>query len=152
MKLSTYFIRVGKYVVQLAVLLFLMIGLMNIFNGGNQNNFEVFTQNSSYLLWCVVGVFSLAYPFFGFAKKTLTFDVAKNIEEVDKVLEMNGFVKISDNENVTTYQAKSVLKKFMMMYEDKITITTDQDNVSVIEGARKEVVKATMRFNTFIGN
>lgn len=151
MKLSTYFIRAGKYIIQFIILLFVMIGLMSLLSKNPTSNmFETLFTTRGLLLWGVVLLFSLTYPFFGFVKRTLTFDATKHTEDVDKVMEMCGFVKISDADGVTTYRAKNVTKKLVMLYEDKITITTI-DGLSTIEGFRKEVVKASMRFNTFIG-
>lgn len=151
MKLSTYFIRAGKYIIQFIILLFVMIGLMSLLSKNPTSNmFETLFTTRGLLLWGVVLLFSLTYPFFGFVKRTLTFDATKHAQDVDKVMEMCGFVKLSDADGVTIYRAKNVTKKLVMLYEDKITITT-VDGLSTIEGFRKEVVKASMRFNTFIG-
>lgn len=151
MKLSTYFIRAGKYIIQFIILLFVMISLMSLLSKNPTSNmFETLFTTRGLLLWGVVLLFSLTYPFFGFVKRTLTFDATKHAQDVDKVMEMCGFVKLSDADGVTIYRAKNVTKKLVMLYEDKITITT-VDGLSTIEGFRKEVVKASMRFNTFIG-
>lgn len=148
--MERYVVRAAKYVVYLLVLFFIIFAFMDAINGTNVPMWSIFTSTRGMMLGVVVLVFALIYPFFGFTKKTLTFDASKRREDVERVMTMNGYLPSAEStDSVMVFRAKSVAKKLMLMWEDQIVITT-VDTLSVIKGARKEVVKATFRFNTFI--
>lgn len=150
MKLSKYFVRVVKYVVQLIVLFVILFGVMSITSKiGFVDYFSAFMSQRGLILLCVIIVFALAYPFFGFTKKRLTFDANKHVDEIENVMLLCGFIKVSQDADRLVYRAKTITKKIFLMFEDQIVIST-QDGLSMIEGPRKEAVKASMRFETFI--
>lgn len=151
MNASKYLIRVGKYIIQFSVLLVVMFGVLILINGNEylESVITMFSTTRGLVLIGVVFVFSLTYPFFGFTKRRLTFDASKYADEVDNVMQMCGFVKMNDNNEEMIYRAKSVAKKIGLLYEDTIVIKTE-DGLSTIDGARKEVVKISMRCDTFI--
>lgn len=148
--MKRYPIRAVKYALQLVVLFILFYGILRAVGYDNAPLETLWTTNRGLFMVCAIVIFALLYPFFGFMKKTLSFDAQKKAEQVDNVMKMCGFEPLSNNNGVQVYRAVGSAKRLMMLYEDTITITT-KDGFSVIEGVRKEVVKIYFRMGTFIG-
>lgn len=145
---NRYFIRAGKYCIYLTVLIIILFGLMNLYNP--RPLAELYWGNRGLMLLILIIVFSLTYPLFGFTKKTLTFDATKKVEDIERIMTMSGYARVSGTaDNAMVFRATSTPKKLMSMWEDSITINT-VDGLSTIVGIRKEVVKATFRFGTYI--
>ncbi len=150
MNISTYFRRFAKYVIYLTVFLALILSVMNLLNATSLSFENLFQTERSYYLLIVVGVFALIYPFMGYTKKTLTFNANQRVDEVVNVMAQCGYGRVEGNEGELTFKAIGALKRLSLMYEDTIIITTDSDDISVISGPRKEVVKAAFKMTTFI--
>ena len=146
--MKRYPIRVLKYAIQLTVLLLIIFILMRALGQTTMQVQDMATSRGLMMLAAVV-FFALIYPFFGFAKRTLTFDASKNVETVDKALNIGGFKRIDDDPANLIYQAGTPTKRLLMMYEDTITVKTE-DGISVIEGMRKDVVKAYLRMDIYL--
>lgn len=147
--MNRYPIRAAKYAVQLIVLFIVLFLLMNAFSTV-KIGFDMFLSQRGILIAAVVVVFALLYPFFGFAKKTLTFNAEQKASEVENVMKMCGFSRINSGQSdKMSFKADTQSKRLMMLYEDIITITT-VDGVSVIDGHRKEVFRCYFRMGTYI--
>lgn len=152
--MKRYPIRVAKYAVYLIVLFFILFGAMRAF--GSSTSLAVLWGEPSrgLMLLGAVVVFALLYPFFGFTKKRLTFNTMERVEDVDKVMAMCGFKRVVSSEpianNHMVFEAATLSKRVLMLFEDKIEITT-LDGISHMEGNRKEVVRAYFRMGTYIG-
>lgn len=147
--MKRYPIRAVKYMVQLCILFFVMFGLLQAFGYGNVTLSEMFDSSRGYILLAAVIFFALLYPFFGFTKKTLTFDASTNEAEVERVMGMCGYQRVEGEAQAMVFRAATMPKKIVLMWEDTIEINT-VDGLSTMEGARKEVVKASFRMGTFI--
>lgn len=148
--MKRYPLRVAKYVIYLAVLFFIIFALMNALNRTEIGLEAMFTNMRSLWLLAMVVLFALLYPFFGFTKKSLTVDASQRVEDTQKVMQMCGYMLLDGtNKECMVFRASSGIKRLMLMYEDQITITT-VDGLSVMEGPRKEVVKASYRMTTFV--
>lgn len=147
--MNRYPIRAAKYAVQLIVLFFVLFLLMNAFSTVKVG-FDIFFSQRGILICVVIVVFALLYPFFGFAKKSLTFNAEQKASEVENVMKMCGFTRIDQGQSdKMLFKAETQTKRLMMLYEDVITITTT-DGVSVIDGHRKEVFRCYFRMGTYI--
>lgn len=147
--MNRYPIRAAKYAVQLVVLFLALFFLMNAFST-NKLGIEMFLSQKGLLMGVVIVIFALLYPFFGFAKKTLSFNAEQKTAEIENVMKMCGFARIDGGQNdKMLFKAETQAKRLMMLYEDVITITTI-DGVSVIDGHRKEVFRCYFRMGTFI--
>lgn len=150
--MKRYPIRAAKYAVYLIILFFILFALLRAFGSASPVS-VLWTTSRGLMFLGVVVIFALLYPFFGFTRKRLTFDAAKRVEDVERVMAMCGFRRI-DAENHGAgdmlFQAESTAKKIAMMWEDKVEITTDSNGISYIEGNRKEVVRAAFRIGTYI--
>lgn len=147
--MNRYIIRASKYALQLVILFFVIYLLMSLLSV-NSVGLDVLLGSKGLWILGVIIIFSLLYPFFGFTTKTLNFNATENVEKVENVMEMCGFKRVeSDNDNYMIFRADSIAKRISMMYEDKLIIKT-QNNISTIEGNRKETFKASFRMGTYI--
>lgn len=150
--MKRYPIRAAKYAVYLIILFFILFALLRAFGSASPMN-VLWTTSRGLMFLGVVVVFALLYPFFGFARKRLTFDAASRVEDVERVMAMCGFQRIeadTHSANDMLFAATSTAKKAAMMWEDKVEIVTDADGISYIEGNRKEIVRAAFRMGTYI--
>lgn len=147
--MKRYPIRVVKYVVYLAILFFVIFTFMNAVGGTNVPIDTLFTTTRGMWLLLVVVLFALLYPFFGFTKKTITIDASLKGEELQNVMNMCGYMRTAGTDQAMEFRANGGFKRLMLMYEDRITVTT-VDGLSTMSGPRKEVVKAAFRAGTFI--
>lgn len=147
--MNRYPIRVAKYIVYLSVLFLIIFSFMNAVGGTKVPLDTMFTSSRGLWMFVVVFVFALLYPFFGFVKKTLTFDAAQRVEDTERVMLMCGYKRISGEADALVFRADSSMKRLLLMYEDTITITT-VDGLTTMAGPRKEVVKASFRMTTFV--
>lgn len=149
--MERYAIRAAKYAVYLVILLVVLLSVMNLIQSGGLPLDEMLFSTRGLMLLAVVVVFALIYPFFGFTKRTLTFDASKKVDDVKNVMSMCGFAPTADSTaEVQKFRAVAKSKKMVLMYEDEIVIAT-VNGLSTINGARREVVKASFRFSTYIG-
>lgn len=150
--MKRYPIRVAKYAAYLVVLFFVIYVMLMAF--GSAAPMEVLWSTSQgYMMIGAVVVFALMYPFFGFTKKRLTFNAAERVEDVERIMGLCGFERVEADihgSDDMVFAATTTSKRLLMMYEDRIEITT-VDGLSSIEGNRKEVVRAAFRMGTYIG-
>lgn len=147
--MKRYGIRAAKYTIQMGITLIIVIGILMITGTDNASMDEVFHSNRGLLMLGIFAIFIFAYPFMGYTTKTLVFDANKKDAEIDSVMEKCGYAKITETPTEKVYRAKSVWKRFLRSFEDTVTITTI-DEVSYMEGPRKEVVNIYFRMGTYI--
>ena len=149
--MNRYAIRAAKYVVYLFVLFLLIFAVMNALGGTKLSLADLVTSTRGWWLAVVVVVFAAAYPFFGFTSKLLTLDAAAKADEVERVMGLCGYMRTDDRRDPMhqTYRASSGVKRLALMYEDTITVAT-QNGLSTMSGPRKEVVRAAFRTTTFV--
>ncbi|MEG1608050.1 MAG: hypothetical protein RR931_04630 [Mucinivorans sp.] len=147
--MKLYLIRVVKYILQLVVLFFVMYGLLLAFGSSEVPLSEMFASYRGYVLVGAVLFFAILQPFFGFTTKALTFDASNRTEELDRVMNMCGYKRVGGTPQSLVYRAEGLPKKLATMWEDQVTVTTS-DGLSLMNGPRKEVVKAVFRTGTYI--
>lgn len=148
--MKRYPIRAAKYALQLIVLFIVFYGILRAVNYDKAPLSALWESSRGLVLLGAVVVFALSYPFFGFTRKTLTFEAPVRLDDVNRVMAMSGYERVGGENNAMLYRAVSKVKRMALQYEDEITITTE-DGVSVMEGPRKEVVKIAFRMQTYIG-
>lgn len=146
--MNRYGIRAAKYVLQFTIIFVVFFAILRLTNY-TQASFSTMMTSQGLMLLAIIVIFALIQPFLGYTKKTLVFDATKRMEDVDRVMGMCGYIKISDSDGIAIFRASSTAKRISMVYEDQITITTT-DGLSVMQGPRKEVVKIYFRMGTFI--
>lgn len=148
--MNRYAIRAAKYVIYLFVLFLLIFAVMSALGGTSLSLSTLVSSDRGWWLAVVLVVFAAAYPFFGFTSKVLTVDAEAKADEVERVMGLCGYMRVGDRTpEVHTYRASSGVKRLALMYEDTVTITT-QNGLSMMAGPRKEVVRAAFRMTTFV--
>lgn len=152
MDMKTYFRRVIKYVIYLTILLGLILLIMDLTKTSKVPMSEVFKTSQSVYFFVVVAIFSLLSPFMSYTKKVLTFDARRNAEEVERVMAMCGYSKVeSKDSDIMLFRADSFVKRLSLRFEDTIEINTSSEDISIMKGPRREVVRAAFRMSSFIG-
>ena len=149
--MKKYISRALKYILQFTVMFFVLFTIMHLTGYVKEGlSYEqVFISANGALLIAFVLIFALAYPKFGFIKRTLTFNAKKHQDDIVNIMQMCSYELTASDDTTMTFRARGVLKKTALLFEDEIVITTI-DSLSTIEGPRKEAVKASFRFETFI--
>ena len=149
--MKKYIIRTLKYILQFSVMFFVLFTILHL-TGFAQKDIDyeqVFVSMNGALLVGFVLIFALAYPKFGFIKRTLTFNALQHKDDIVNIMQMCSYELVESDETTMTFRARGVIKKTSLLYEDQIVIST-VDSLSTIEGPRKEAVKASFRFETYI--
>lgn len=154
--MKRYPIRVFKYILYFGILFLAIFGILHLIGYSSMSLSGMIKSQKGWMFAAVIGGFALLYPFIGFTKRRLTFHAADRVEDVERVMAMCGFKRIpnqagslDDNRNMT-FRASSLMKRMSMAFEDKIEITTTENEGSYIEGHRSEVVRAYFRLGTYI--
>lgn len=147
--MNRYIIRAAKYLVYFIFLFAIMFSVLGAIEGNFEKLAIAYFSSRGLIMLGFIFIFSLTYPFFGFTKKTLTFDASKKVEEVQNVMNMCGYKRAGGTNDAMIFEAATGMKKFQNMWEDTITINT-VDELSTITGPRKEIVRANLRFGTYI--
>lgn len=148
--MNRYGIRAAKYALQLTILFFVFYSVLRMTGYDNAPLEVLWTTYRGVMMLGAIVLFAMLQPFFGYTKKSLLFDANIRKDDLERVMGMCGYVKVSDTSEVMEFRASTTSKKVALMYEDMITVTT-LNGSSVMQGPRKEVVKIYFRIGTFIG-
>lgn len=148
--MNRYGIRAAKYVLQLTILFVVFYSVLNLVGYSKSPISLLWQTNAGGMMIGIIIFFALIQPFLGYTKKTLVFDANQRKEDVDRVMGMCGYIKVSETADQMIFRGSTTSKRLMHMFEEAITITTI-DGLSVMQGPRKEVVKIYFRMGTFIG-
>ena len=138
---KTYIVRSLKYLVWL-LLLFTLVFTLMLATGTSRADAgrdlaELFGSQRGRLMLAVIVVVAAFYPKFGFARRTVAADFTG-----DRELILSTF---------RVFRASSPLKRALLLWEDRIAVT-DAGGSVVLDGIRKEVVKAEFRLRSHIEN
>lgn len=148
--MKTYIIRAAKYAIYLILLLVIIFTLMNSLTKNQTSFADLFTTSRGIYMAFVVLIFAAIYPMMGYVKRTLVFDASQKVDEVVNVMSLSGYARTDAGDAAAmTFRAVGKMKRLSLMGEDQITITTTE-GLSTIAGPRKEVVRVSFRFTTFI--
>jgi len=139
--IGKYLLRVVKYIVFYAVLIFLMLVVV-YFTSDNQNIsfWELIRPGQQTNLIILVVVFSVIYPFIGFTKQKIYTNTpfAQDKEAIVRIFTESGFIQALDNDGKLVFKAKRISMRIFRVFEDKITLDY-RDNPLVMEGMRRDV-------------
>ncbi len=148
--MKQYIRRAVKYVIYFTLLALGVFALLNVTGYSTTTLPQLVQSSRGWSLWAVIGGFSLVYPLIGFARRRLSFNAGARIEDVERIMGMCGFKKISGDGDRMIFRARSWVKRLSMVFEDRLEITTDGRGASYISGHRGEVVRAAFRMGTYI--
>ena len=123
----TYLRRAFKYLVQICIIFVLIIGALML-TGYISSDVSVAFQQGWKSIAYIAGMFavvSLAYPFFGYGKRTIHAkgDPAEYWARIDAAMASRGYEKAGETQNGGyRYHHTSTYMRVMRLWEDNITI------------------------------
>ncbi|MCC8089071.1 MAG: hypothetical protein LIO79_07400 [Rikenellaceae bacterium] len=147
-----YIIRVVKYFIYLCLLFVIIYGMLLIAGQTTWDTLATVTHRKDiWLLGAVFVILPLLYPFFGFVTRTVRgrMDSDENRSIVLKTTESGGFILVREVHNTMTFRPGAATARVRALFEDKITITLENDKI-IISGPRREVVRTEFRLKTFL--
>ena len=162
MNVSVYFLRVFKYLFKMVLLLSAVFILMYVtgtaeVSAGSLKEYlaALFLTTKGSILIVALIVVSLAYPKFGYAKRTVKLDFASKRDEVIAIMTKSGYSLYTEERGVLAFRTKnpfiriSLLGDKPKLWEDKLIIEVD-NNTIVINGLRKRVVMVEYRLQSLV--
>jgi MFS family permease len=122
----TYIRRALKYFIQMTLLVVIIIGALML-AGVVSTNIGVAFQHGWKSVWWILAIFaviSLAYPFFGYQKRTVRIngDPALARDGIAEALKIRGYVLDSEKDGALTFKLSSPVNRAFRMWEDRITL------------------------------
>jgi len=123
----TYLRRAFKYLVQICIIFVVIIGALML-TGYISSDVSVAFQQGWKSIAYIAGMFavvSLAYPFFGYGKRTIHAkgDPAEYWARIDAAMASRGYEKAGETQNGGyRYHHTSTYMRVMRLWEDNITI------------------------------
>ena len=123
----TYLRRALKYFIQICILFGLIIGILML-SGMVSKDVSVAFQHGWTSVWWILALFaamSLAYPFFGYQKRTVRIagDPALARDGIVEALKIRGYVLDNEKDGTLTFKLASPVARAFRMWEDRITLT-----------------------------
>ena len=138
---KTYIVRSLKYLVWL-LLLFTLVFTLMLATGTSRADAgrdlaELFGSQRGRLMLAVIVVVAA--------------DFTGDRELILSTFRANGFSLVREQDGTMVFRASSPLKRALLLWEDRIAVT-DAGGSVVLDGIRKEVVKAEFRLRSHIEN
>lgn len=148
-------VRSVKYFVKLVLLLAAIYGLLFL-TGTSRISAEAFFPEvfSTYRGWAMIAALVLLaalYPSFGFVRRTVRADFVQDRENILKAFAADGYTAVSVTGQRMVMRAASPVRRLTSMYDDTVTVIPGGEGI-VIEGIRKEAVRAEFRLKTYLEN
>ena len=123
----TYLRHALKYFIQITLILAVILVIL-MASGMVSWNMNIAFQHGWKSVWWILSAFavmSLAYPFFGYQKRTINVvgDPADYKEGIVKALATRGYVLEDDTDGELKFRLSSPVNKAARMWEDRITLT-----------------------------
>lgn len=148
--MTTYFRRMVKYLLYLAVLFSVIFTIMNL-TGTVAVQFNdlshMFSSSSGKLLAGAFILLGLLHPVIGYVKREMVVNPSSGRDRVIAVMEMCGYEMIEESGSKMQFRAKSKLKRLAMLFEDEILINKD-DLPATISGNRRAVTTILFRMES----
>lgn len=144
-----YFIKL----ILLVTLLYLLLFLTGTAKVSAELFFrEMFSTVRGWMLFAALAVLAAFYPKFGYITRRADAEITADRESIIKAFHEDNYIMVSEEPGVSmTFRVGSVWRRFWMTFDDAVRVTAEEGSV-VIEGVRKEVVRAQFRINTYINN
>jgi hypothetical protein len=123
----TYLRRAIKYFIQTCLLLTIIIGILML-SGMVSKDISVAFSHGWTSVWWILAIFAvmaLAYPFFGYQKRTIRVngDPAQARDGIVEALKIRGYVLESDADGVLKFHLSSPVNRAFRFWEDTITLS-----------------------------
>ena len=98
------------------------------------------------MLALAVVVLSAAYPFFGFVKRSVKWDMATDADRLVEIFAAAGFALKLKDEGKMIFKANNILDRLVMLFEDEIVVEQQGEQIT-LDGIRRGVAKVIYRLN-----
>ena len=103
------------------------------------------TERGRMLALAVVAL-SAAYPFFGFVKRSVKWDMATDADRLVEIFAAAGFALKLKDEGKMIFKANNILDRLVMLFEDEIVVEQQGEQIT-LDGIRRGVAKVIYRLN-----
>lgn len=103
------------------------------------------TERGRMLALAVVAL-SAAYPFFGFVKRSVKWDMATEADRLVEIFAAAGFALKLKSEGKMVFKANNILDRLVMLFEDEIVVEQQGEQI-ILSGIRRGVAKVIYRLN-----
>lgn len=103
------------------------------------------TERGRMLALAVVAL-SAAYPFFGFVKRSVKWDMATDADRLVEIFAAAGFALKLKDEGKMVFKANNILDRLVMLFEDEIVVEQQGEQIT-LSGIRRGVAKVIYRLN-----
>ncbi len=103
------------------------------------------TERGRMLALAVVAL-SAAYPFFGFVKRSVKWDMATDADRLVEIFAAAGFALKLKSEGKMVFKANNILDRLVMLFEDEIVVEQQGEQIT-LSGIRRGVAKVIYRLN-----
>jgi len=150
---KTYLRRSAKYLLWLIGLFALLFALM-LSTGTSRVEAdrvfdELFGSVRGAVMAAVIVVLAALYPKFGFTRRYVQGDIERDRQRILHVFASGGYSLVSEEGGVLVFRVASPVRKLLMQGEDKIVVSQEDGRI-VLDGIRKETVKAEFRLKSFL--
>ncbi len=139
-KSASYFV----YLIILFAVIYVILAAMNQTRVQPSQLGLFLTSPSGYMLICLAVVISIAYPFFGFVKKSVRLRTSGDLSSVDKVMAASGYVLAKEDGVIRKYRPVKAFTRLRMLYNDTVTVDASFNPI-VLDGNRTAVTVLAMR-------
>ena len=98
------------------------------------------------MLALAVVALSAAYPFFGFIKRSVKWDMATDADRLVEIFAAAGFALKEQSEGKMVFKANNILDRLVMLFEDEIVVEQQGEQIT-LDGIRRGVAKVIYRLN-----
>lgn len=153
MDTKTYLRRSAKYLLWLIFLFALIFALMLSTGtsrvGADRMFDELFGSVRGAVLGAVILLLAALYPKFGFTRRSVRGDMDRDRERILHVFASGGYSLVSEEGRTLVFRVASPVRRLLMQGEDGIVVSGEEDRI-MLDGIRKEVVKAEFRLKSFL--
>ena len=103
------------------------------------------TERGRMLALAVVAL-SAAYPFFGFVKRSVKWNMATEADRLVEIFAAAGFALKEQSEGKMIFKANNILDRLVMLFEDEIVVEQQGEQIT-LSGIRRGVAKVIYRLN-----
>ena len=103
------------------------------------------TERGRMLALAVVAL-SAAYPFFGFVKRSVKWNMATDADRLVEIFAAAGFALKEQGEGKMVFKANNILDRLVMLFEDEIVVEQQGEQLT-LDGIRRGVAKVIYRLN-----
>lgn len=151
----TYLRRAIKYFLQTCILLALILAIL-MFSGMVPKDISVAFTHGWKSVWWILAIFAvmaLAYPFFGYQKRTIRVngDPALARNGIVEALKIRGYVLGSEADGVLKFHLSSPVNRAFRFWEDTITLTPVLEGWEA-EGLSRDLVRVVSSIEHYFRN